>query len=218
LYWQRVDANTNEAQPLTKSTNPQYPASWDPQGTLLAFEEWNPQTNSDLMILPVAGDEASGWKIGTPTVFLNTLSAERMPMFSPHDGRWIAYVSNESGNDEVYVRPYPGPGGKTKISIDGGEAPNWSPVRNEIFYVQGGQVMVAAYTVKGDTFSPEKAQIWSPGSVRGPTGRGVALHPDGERFAVEGFAETPTDAWLGKVVFIFNFFDELRRIAPAAKR
>ena len=61
------------------------------------------------MILPMEGDEASGWKPGTPTVFLNSPFEEHEPMFSP-DGQWLAYWSNESGRDEVYVRPFPGPG------------------------------------------------------------------------------------------------------------
>src|SRR5262252_5172581 len=73
----------------------QYPSSWHPSGKFLAFEEFSPATNYDLMILPVEGDEASGWKPGKPTVFLNTPAVELSPMFSP-DGRWIAYQSNES--------------------------------------------------------------------------------------------------------------------------
>ena len=68
------------------------------------------------MILPIDGNEASGWKPGEPTVFLNSRFSESEPMFSP-DGRWLAYVTNESGRDEVYVMPFPGPGGRRQISI-----------------------------------------------------------------------------------------------------
>ena len=84
------------------------PGSWHPSGKLLAFEEQNPKTSSDVMILPMDGDEASGWKPGTPTVLLNSAAMERDPMFSP-DGRWLAYVSDASGRSEVFVRPFPGP-------------------------------------------------------------------------------------------------------------
>ena len=73
--------------------------------------ETTAQTNVDLMLLPMDGDEVSGWKPGKPTVFLNSPFIEGAPMFSP-DGRWLAYASNESGRLEVYVRPYPGPGAK----------------------------------------------------------------------------------------------------------
>ena len=77
-------------QRLTESPNLQVPASWHPSGKFLAFTETRPQTGSDLMILPMDGDEASGWKPGKPTVFLSTPFYEAEPMFSP-DGRWIAY-------------------------------------------------------------------------------------------------------------------------------
>ena len=118
LYWQRADG-TGDVQRLTESKNLQYPASWHPSGKFLAFEENVPQTGRDLLMLPMEGDEASGWKPGKPTVFLNSPANEREPMFSP-DGRWLAYESNESGRFEVYVRPFPGPGGKWQISTSGG--------------------------------------------------------------------------------------------------
>ena len=107
LYWQQVDGTT-EAQRLTESMNPQLPGSWHPNGKLLAFEEQISPTNYDLMTLTMEGDDVLGWKPGKPTVFLNTPFIEREPMFSP-DGRWLAYVSNETGRNEVFVRPFPGP-------------------------------------------------------------------------------------------------------------
>ena len=85
----------------------------------------NPPTNFDIWILPMDGDEASGWKPGKPTVFLASPFIESEAAFS-HDGRWLAYESNESGRFEVYVRPFPGPGGKWQVSTDGGEYPTWS--------------------------------------------------------------------------------------------
>ncbi len=103
LYWQRADG-TGEAQRLTESKNLHTAASWHPSGKFLAFDEQTPQTQNDLMILPMNGDEASGWKPGSPTVFLKSPFSERWPMFSP-DGRWLAYISNESGRNEVYVTP-----------------------------------------------------------------------------------------------------------------
>jgi serine/threonine-protein kinase len=59
------------------------------------------------------------------------------------DGRWMAYVTNESGRDEVYVRPYPGPGGRWQVSLDGGSEPVWSTT-GEIFYRVNDDVMAAA--------------------------------------------------------------------------
>jgi serine/threonine-protein kinase len=218
LYWQQANG-TGEAERLTESKNPQVPASWHPSGKFLAFCEINPQTGNDLMILPMEGDEASGWKPGKPTVFLNSPFEEQEPMFSP-DGRWLAYQSNESGRREVYVRSFPGGGGKSQISTDGGAFATWSQTRQELFYGTNDQrIMVVPYTVEGDAFRAEKPKPWSPALVR-PRGpwRSFDLHRDEKRVAVlkseEGSAEVKRD----HVVFIENFFEELRRLAPAGER
>ena len=141
-------------------------------------------------------------------------------MFSP-GGQWIAYQSNESGLYNVYVRPFPGPGGKWQISTGGGTYPTWSRAKHEIFYSLNGQIMVASFAAAGDSFRAEKARLWSEGHYLERAGnRGFDLHPNGERFAVAlaPAAQTPSGTKQDKVVFIFNFFDELRRIAPARRR
>jgi serine/threonine-protein kinase len=212
LYWQRADG-TGDAQRLTESKNAQRPGSWHPSGKFLAFEE-----NRKLMILPMEGDETSGWKPGKPYAFSNSPSNGSEPMFSP-DGRWLAYSSNESGRIEVHVRPFPGPGGKWQISTGGGFNPTWSRTKREIFYgFFDGQIMVAPFTADGDSFHAEKPRLWAEGryQMRGGN-RMFDLHPDGERFALATASQTPIGAKLDKVVFIFNFFDELRRIARATK-
>ena len=100
------------------------------------------------MLLPMDGDEASGWKPGKPTPFLNTPATEIVPAFSP-DGRWIAYVSIESGRSEVYVRPFPGPGGKWQISTAGGTYPVWSPARKELLYATpDNRIMAVPYAAQ----------------------------------------------------------------------
>jgi len=212
LYWQRADG-TGEAERLTESKSPQHPTSWHPSGKFLAFQELNPQTSWDILILPLTGDEASGWKPGKPTVFLNGTFVEVLPVFSP-DGRWLAYTSDESGRFEVYVRPFPGPGGKWQVSTAGGVWPTWSRSRSELFYLAGDRIMVAAYSV-GDSFRVEKPRVWSPGLVLSGT---YDLHPDGERVAVLKASGDEAEIKRDKVVLIQHFFDELRRIAPAGKR
>jgi serine/threonine-protein kinase len=221
LYWRRADG-TGEVQRLTESKNNQSASSWHPSGKFLAFQEVNPQTADDLMILPMEGDESSGWKPGKPTVFLNSPFQEREPMFSP-DGRWLAYSSNESGRFEVYVRPFPGPVGGWQISSGGGvgtRTPAWSRTRRELFYnTPDNLITVASYTVEGESFRAEKPRLWSeaPFTLR-PRQRTFDLHPDGARVAVAALPEAQAEARQDKVVFIFNFFDELRRIAPPTKR
>jgi len=136
--------------------------------------------------------------------------------FSP-DGHWLAYQSNESGRDEVYVRPFPGPGGKWQISTDGGGFPTWSRNGKELFYRTPDQrIMVATYVTDGASFRAEKPRLRSEGQFtdRGPLNRNFDLHPDGQRFAVLKAPESQSETKLDKVVLILNFFDELRRIAP----
>jgi serine/threonine-protein kinase len=218
LYWQRADG-TGEVQRLTESSKSQYPSSFHPSGKYLAFEEATTPASSDLMILPIEGDETSGWKPGKPSVFLSTPANETEPMFSP-DGRWIAYTSAESGRLEVFVRPFPGPGGKWQVSTGGGFEAVWSRTRRELLY-RGldDRIMVASYTIEGDSFKADKPRLWSEQAIlglgRGP--RNFDLHPDGERIAAAVPTGQPEEK-LDKVTFIFNFFDELRRIAPLTKK
>jgi serine/threonine-protein kinase len=203
------------AQRLTNSSQGQLPNSWHPNGKALAFTQLNPETNFDVLILPMVGDETSGWKAGPTAGFLNSRFDETQPAFSP-DGRWIAYQSNESGRDEIYVRPYPGPGGKWQISTGGGVFPLWSRTSHELFYgTPTQQIMVSAYEVVGDAFRADKPRLWSNQRYR-PRGsfRPFDLHPDGQRMALAPEAPSPIGGRQDHVTMTFNVFDELRRIAP----
>ena len=100
-------------EPLTKSDRNKGANAWSPDGRTLAFHEIGASTGYDLWTL-VPGN--------APAPFLVTPFRERGAAFSP-DGRWPAYASDESGRDEVYVQPYPGPGGKVIISTGGGRSP-----------------------------------------------------------------------------------------------
>jgi len=144
---------------------------------------------------------------------------EREPAFSP-DGRWIAYHSNEGGGDnESFVSPFPGPGGKWQVSTGGGEFPMWSRNGRELFYRgPDSKIMVVSYTADGDTFRPSKPELWADFQFAavGPFDRAVDIHPDGQRFAALKSAETRSETRLDKVTFILNFFEHLRRLAPAA--
>ena len=218
LWWVRADGAGN-AQRLAESKSLQYTPSWHPDGKVLAFRQNNADTGWDIMTLHIEGDEKSGWKPGEPKPFINSTFDDRVPAFSP-DGRWLAYVSNEAGPYDVYVRPFPGPGGKWQISTGGGSFPKWSRNRELFYRTEGSRIMVATYTATGDIFRLENSQLWSPGQFtdRGDNTYSFDMHPDGKRFAVlkvPGREEAPA---VNKVSFIFNFFDELRRIAAPAKR
>ncbi len=212
LYWMRADG-AGEATRLTESNNVQLPSSFSPDGRRLAFVEVSAQTNYDLWTLPLDGVESGHPKAGKAEIFLQTPFANSAPMISP-DGKWLAYRSNESGSEEVYVRRFPGPGGKWQISTGGGDWPVWSKKGSELFYrSREGVVMVASYRANGEAFVASKPRRWAE---KKDVGQLFDLAPDGKRFAVvqEGASDQKGPQ---HVVFLLNFFDELRRRAPVER-
>ena len=211
LYWKRTDGS-GEVQRLTESRNFQTATSWHPTGKFLAFFELDPETNWDIRILALEGDDRSGWKPGQVTTFLNSPFADRWPAFSL-DGRWLAYHSEESGQNEIYVRPFPGPGGPWQISSGGGTIPIWSENGKELFYLSlTRQIMVATYSAQGESFATSKPALWSEERIaERQFAREYDLHPDGERFAVLMAAQEQVEEKRTHVILIENFFELLRQ-------
>jgi len=211
----------DRSQPLTQSKEFQYPAAFSPDGKWLAFNQIGPQ-GFDLWIVPV---EREGEKLtaGKPELFQQTNFGNRGARFSP-DGRWLAYSSNESGSSQVYVRAFPDKGGHWQISSDGGTSPVFSRNGNDLLYfdVPDDRIMVAGYSVKGDSFIGEKPRVWSAQSVAltlgGAVGAQYDLAPDGKRIAVATYAGGSTQQDAGHVIFLENFVDELQRKAPLRDR
>jgi Tol biopolymer transport system component len=164
---------------------------------------------------------SEGIKAGKPQRYLTSRFVDVFPTFSP-DGRWMAYQSDEAGREEVYVRPFPlpasGQGGKWQISTTGGSSPHWSPNGREILYKSGDQVMSVDYTVRGEAFVPGKPRVWVAklgSTTEFPT---FDLAPDGRHIVflsptIGGDVAPPEDS----VMFLQNFFDELRRRVPVGK-
>jgi serine/threonine protein kinase len=196
----------------------QVPWSFTPDGKRLAYFEFT--ENTQLWTVPL--EEQGGWlKAGKPEQFLKSRSTDVSPAFSP-DGRWLAYTSNDSGRDEVYVRAFPPPasgqGGKWQISNSGGTGPRWSRTGHELMYRSGDLIMAASFTVNGDTFVPEKPRVW----IAKLGGTQWDLAPDGKRVVVLIAVALPGGAESApkpehEIVMLLNFFDELRRKVPAAK-
>jgi Tol biopolymer transport system component/aminoglycoside phosphotransferase (APT) family kinase protein len=214
IAWQRTDGS-GAVQALSKGTSGRTATSFHPSGRFLALNDLAAATSFDILILPLEGSEDTGWTPGTATVFLKTAAVELEPMFSP-DGRWLAYSSNESGRFEVYVRPFPGPGGVWQVSRDGGTFPTWSQSRSELLYSSLDQrVMSVAYESDARSFRASPPRRWSRARHRllGPVvTRNYALHPDGTRLAM---AQAPDETAAGdRIVFLFNFFEDLQRRVP----
>lgn len=220
LSWRRADG-MGDAQVLIQSNTVLTPGSWHPTKNVFAYVVTMPASSDDVMILPVEGDEASGWTPGQPTAFLNSVANEAGPTFSP-DGKWLAYHSRESGRAEVSVRPFPGPGASVIVSSAGGHTSSWSRARPELVFAAPALdhrhvLMVAPYHVENESFRAGKPRLWAS---RAPALRELlveriyALHPDGVRVAIAPPSESEAVAQ-NHLTFVFHFFDELRRIAPA---
>ena len=103
--------------------------------------------------------------------------------------------------------------------MEGGQYPHWSRTSRELLFLSQGKVMFAPYAVVGDSFQADKPQVWSPTATRLPgaiTNNPYDLHPDGKRLAVLA-APNQSSIVQDKVVFVFNFADYLRKIAPGTK-
>jgi len=216
LFWKAADGS-GAAERLTTSARSQTPASWSPDGTTLAFVE---EGNSlgffqfDIWVLSM-GDRKT-------RAVIQTAANEMSPKFSP-DGRWLAYVSNESGRNEVYVQPYPGPGERKPISTNGGEQPAWSRNGQELFYVQGGSFnsgsgLTTLMSVRVRTApaflagTPET--VFESVDFRTGWGRSYDVSPDGRRFLMTLNKELPMNLAPAQMVFVHNWFEELKRLVP----
>jgi eukaryotic-like serine/threonine-protein kinase len=208
LFWQPADGS-GKAERLTTNEHSQVPNSWSPDGQVLAFTEVTPATGRDVWTLRLSDRK--------PQVFLQTQFNEGAPMFSP-DGRWLAYGSDESGRPEIYVQPYPGPGGKWQISADGGTEPAWNHNGRELFYRQGNKLMAVDVTTQ-PTFSPGKPRMLFEGQYAPSTtlsSRNYDVSPDGQRFLmVKTVEQEQTTAQINVVV---NWFEELKQKVPTGKK
>jgi Tol biopolymer transport system component len=212
MYVIRSDGS-GKPQQLTQSKNQQLPFSFAPDGKRLAFHEQDSKTAYDLWVVPLESDSA-GLRAGKPEVFLQTPADERYPSFS-HDGRWMAYASDESGTFQVYVRAFPDKGGKWQISNSGGSYPMWSRTGHELlFEALDNHIMVASYAVKDDSFVADKPRVRLEKQIGGVVngGKNVDLAPDGKRIIALMPVETAeAQKAQNHVIFLENFFDEVRR-------
>ena len=183
--------------PLLERQHDQLPTSASRDGLLVAFNERHPENRYDIHILSLDGS-------ADPYPFLATPADERDASFSP-DGHFLAYVSNETGRDEVYVQPLSGEGGKVAISTDGGLWPRWSPKGDELFYRRGTAMMVVPIELE-PSVRPGSPELL----FNGPYAEWFDVFPDGEHFAMLSLPEVDLRA----ITVVLNWSSELAQIVP----
>jgi Tol biopolymer transport system component len=142
LYWKTANGAGSEELVADLPQN-KVAYDWSPDGRFLLYGSVDPKYSFSLWVLPLEGDRK-------PRPFLNGPFDVLQGQFSP-DGRWVAYQSNESGRFDVYVRPFPGPGGQWLVSTAGGVSPRWRADGKELFYLTPDGKLMAVPVVAHET-------------------------------------------------------------------
>lgn len=202
LHWKAADGS-GEAERLTESNLAQFPCSFSSDGRWLMYQEEGARTDWDLFALSL--------ETGAAELYLQTDFREGAAEFSP-DGRWVAYNSNESGQFEVYVRPFPAGGGKWQVSTNGGGYPVWSPDGKRLYYTNRGAMMAVDVSADGASFRAETPVELLAGNLLPDSGisRRFDLARDGRVIAVlerdqQDAGEAP------RTIIVLNWFEELKQ-------
>ncbi|MEJ2205600.1 MAG: hypothetical protein P8170_15995 [Gemmatimonadota bacterium] len=197
LYQVPRDLRDSSALVLQRGQHILVPGSFSTDGRLLAYTELNNRTLGDVWTLSL--DD------GSVAPVVRSPSNERTPAFSP-DGRWLAFASSESGEDQVYVQTYPGPGPPMQISTDGGREPLWSRDGTELFYRHAGRMMAVPVQTEGPFAAGPPIELFEDPYAPEYKGRSnYDVAPDG-RFLMVAVEEGSEPARLD---IILNWFDEL---------
>jgi len=176
LYEKAIDGAGSELLVFDSQLD-KYCESFSPDGKFLLYFTITSDGNGDQWILPFFGDRK-------PVPYLHTEFAELGGRYSP-DGKWIVYSSDESGKQEVYVRPFPESGGKLLVSTSGGSFPTWRRDGKEIFYVGAGrELMAAKITENGSTLAVDTARPLFQTHTESFPSYDLDVSADGDRFLI----------------------------------
>jgi serine/threonine-protein kinase len=172
-------------------------------GRTMVFMRSSDETSFDIYVVPLTGG-------ATPTPIVKTAAYEGGARVSP-DGRWIIYVSNESGRNEIYLRAFQGPDRRWQVSTDGGTQAVWNPNGREIFYRSGNRMMAVELTTTPNVVLSAPQVLFES---RYAFGSGITIanydvSRDGQRFVM-----VKDESTAGRLNVVLNWFDELRRLVP----
>jgi Tol biopolymer transport system component len=181
---------TGRQESLLAGATRKAPTQWTRDGKLIFYTATDPKTREDIWALPIENG-----KPGTPTVFLHSEFEERHAQLSPV-GNWLAYTSNESGKDEVYVRAFPSAEESKRISTAGGQEPRWRSDGGELYFLSTDGKMMAVPIKIGtgpkpsiEAGSPKVLFPTPPLAYYIQTGFAYDVTPDGKRFLLTAVAD-----------------------------
>ncbi len=208
IYERSADGTGPEVE-LYAGDHPVYPISWSPDGKTLAFVEES-QTGDDIWLLSISGQGQASTRR-----FASTQFHERQPAFSP-DGLWIAYISNEAGDFDVYIQPSKGDGQRRKISTGGGVEPLWNPKGGELFYFHGRTLMSATVkTVPQFAVSAPRPVFETNDLITSTRFRTCDITGDPPRFVM---LKNLDEARELQINVVLNWFEELKRLVPTGNK
>src|SRR5262245_19940962 len=194
--YQKAASGAGEEALLWKSDYSKALSDWSRDGRFIIYIQADPKTNGDVWFLPLTG---SGEK--KPFLVVQTEANETAGTLSP-DGRWLAYASNVSGRQEIYVQSFPNGGGKRQVSNGGGTGPHWRGDGRELFYYGGDGKLMATQFRSGESFEVDAVVPlfeFRAGNLHRPFAS-YAVTGDGQRFLINGVVETKPNAPLTVVV------------------
>jgi Tol biopolymer transport system component len=194
--WAKQANGAGEPELLLRTNGRMTADSWSPEGRVLLCDEQETSGKSVVWQLPIQGDRK-------PVPLVSSEFVVRGAQFSP-DGRWIAYVSNETGRDEIYVRGMAAAGGKWMISPEGGSEPRWSRTGRELFFLSAdGVLMSVEIRVEGEALG-----AGMPRPVLGMRkARWYDVSPDGRRFLIPLNPKAGNES----IYVVLNWAEDLRR-------
>jgi serine/threonine protein kinase len=201
LYRKVLNEPGNE-ELLLSSSEAKFPMDWSLDGRFLLYDSSNPQGGVDIWALPLDGERK-------PFEVIQTESDERLGQFSPN-GKWIAYQSNKTGRFEIYLRPFPGPGGDVPVSIDGGQEVRWNPTGKELFYMAPDDALMTVpirFSSDGTTVDVGRPLALLSGTAVGGTipntnRQRYVVGPDGQSFVMNS---APEQASASPITVILNW-------------
>jgi Tol biopolymer transport system component len=203
IFWKRSDGS-GPREDLTHGEYSRYPTSFSRDGKYMAFVETHPSRRRDVWLMRLDGDRR-------PQPLIASDADEREARFSP-DGQWLAYVSDETGRDEVFIRPLGTGGGRQQLSSDGGLNPTWAPNSRELFFVTDDGLSAVALDGQGNRVGQNRLLFPAPTfeDLRFD-GRTYDVMPDGQHFVfLLHFSSSPA-----QYNVVLNWFETLKHVGPA---